>query len=55
MMPSTSELRAVAHEEGMNWAMFAARFGISEHTARQWCRSVGIRGLGTKKRPYQRI
>lgn len=45
MYPSTSELREVASEEGMTWAIFAARFGVSEATARRWCRASGIRNL----------
>lgn len=46
MMPSTSELLAVAQEEGMTWSIFAARFGVSQSTVRQWCRSCRIEKLG---------
>ncbi|WP_276913989.1 hypothetical protein [Aneurinibacillus aneurinilyticus] len=46
MIPSTSELLAVAQEEGMTWSIFAARFGVSQSTVRQWCRSCRIEKLG---------
>lgn len=49
MIPSTSELLAVAQEEGMTWLIFAARFGVSQSTVRKWCRSCGIRYLGNGK------
>lgn len=49
MIPSTLELLAVAQEEGMTWSIFAARFGVSQSTVRQWCRSCGIWHLGDGK------